>query len=166
VAKTTRLIKAGPDRVFAVLADGWTYSDWVVGTAHIRDVDAGWPNPGSEIHHKAGPWPLSIRDRSTSLECEPGRMLLLKVRLWPLGAGLARFVLDPAGPEATRVTIIEQFTEGPLIGLRNKINDLALHYRNRESLRRLADLAERRVAKRSPDATATTDPVDPAQPGG
>src|SRR5690606_23262165 len=47
-------VPAPPERVEAVLADGWTYSDWVVGTAHIRDVDSDWPAPGSRIHHKAG----------------------------------------------------------------------------------------------------------------
>jgi hypothetical protein len=148
MSRTTRVIDATPDRVFSVLADGWTYSDWVVGTAHIRDVDPDWPRPGTEIHHKAGPWPVSVHDRSTVLEYEPGRALLLKVRLWPLGAGRVRLVLDPVGDRATRVTMIEQFTEGPLLGLRNKVNDVLLHYRNRESLRRLADIVTRRPSVR------------------
>ena len=78
MATTTRLVDADADEVFAVLADGWTYSDWVVGTAHIRAVDEQWPQRGSHLHHKAGPWPVSLKDRSTVLECEPGRMLLLK----------------------------------------------------------------------------------------
>jgi hypothetical protein len=150
VATTTRLINTTPDRVFTVLADGWTYSDWVVGTAHIRNVDDGYPAVGTEIHHKAGPWPVSLHDRTTVLECERDRMLLLKIRLWPLGAGQVRFGLEPVGAAATRVTIVEQFTEGPLLGLRNKINDLALHYRNRESLRRLADIAVNRDRTNSP----------------
>jgi hypothetical protein len=152
MAKTTRVIGAAPDRVFAVLADGWTYSDWVVGSAHIRQVDPGWPEPGTEIHHKVGPWPLSLRDRSTALEWQPGQMLLLKVGLWPFGAGHVRFVLEPVGADATRITMTEQFTEGPLIGLRNKVNDVLLHYRNRESLRRLADLATNRPPCVTPDA--------------
>jgi hypothetical protein len=160
MAETTRLINASPDRVFGVLADGWTYSDWVVGTAHIRDVDADWPMPGAEIHHKAGPWPLSVKDRSTSLECDPGRMLLLKIRLWPLGAGHVRFVLDPVGVNATRVTIIEYFTEGPLRGVQTKINDLALHYRNDEALRRLADLAVRRTPDKPTAAVGAPSIVD------
>ena len=145
------MINASADRVFAVLADGWTYSDWVVGTAHIRDVDAGWPEPGTEIHHKVGPWPLSARDRTTSLEWLPDRMLLLKVRVWPLGGGIARFVLDPVGPDSTRVTMYEQFTEGPLLGLRNKIGDVFLHYRNRETLLRLSELATHRQSIRRND---------------
>jgi hypothetical protein len=144
MATTTRVIDVGPDRVFAVLADGWTYSDWVVGTAHIRAVDAGYPAVGTEIHHKAGPWPMSLRDRTTVLECEPGRTLHLKVRLWPLGAGEVRLVLEPVGSDATRVTMKEQFTRGPLLGLRNKLNDVVLHFRNREALRRLADIAVNR----------------------
>jgi hypothetical protein len=144
MARTTRVIDATPDRVFAVLADGWTYSDWVVGTAHIRTVDPGWPQTGTEIHHKAGPWPISLRDRTTALDHQPGRMLLLKVRLWPLGAGRVRLVLDPVGDGRTRITMTEQFTEGPLLGIRNKVNDVLLHYRNRESLRRLDDLVRGR----------------------
>ena len=71
-------------------------------------------------------------------------MLLLKVRLWPLGAGRVRFTLAPLGSNSTHVTLAEDFTEGPLRWIRTKINDLALHVRNVESLRRLADLAERR----------------------
>jgi hypothetical protein len=44
VAVTRRVIQAPADHVFAVLADGWTYSDWVVGTAHIRDVALHYRN--------------------------------------------------------------------------------------------------------------------------
>lgn len=150
MATTTRLINTTPDRVFTVLADGWTYSDWVVGTAHIRNVDDGYPAIGMEIHHKAGPWPVSLKDRTTVLECEPDRMLLLKLRLWPLGAGKVLFTLEPVGAAATRVTMVEEFTEGPLVGLRNKVNDVVMHYRNRESLRRLADIAVNRERANSP----------------
>lgn len=167
MATTTRLIDAHPDRVFAVLADGWTYSDWVVGTAHIRNVDADYPAVGAAIHHKAGPWPVSLRDRTTVLECRPGRMLRLKLRLWPLGAGQVRFILDPVGSSATRLTMVEQFTEGPLLGLRNKINDVMLHLRNKESLRRLADIAvNRRVvpATQTHEAARDGSPDTPARP--
>ena len=140
---TERIVQAPAERVFEVLSDGWTYSDWVVGTAHIRDVDQAWPAPGSKLYHKAGPWPMSIKDRSESLECDPNRMLLLKVNLWPLGAGKVRITLDPLDEHATRVTLQEQFTDGPLLGFRNKVGDVLLHYRNVEALRRLADIVER-----------------------
>jgi hypothetical protein len=147
MATTTRLVDTEPAQLFAVLADGWTYSDWVVGTAHIRGVDERWPEPGTHLYHKAGPWPVSLQDRSTVLDWEPGRMLLLKVRLWPFGAGEVRLVLDPVAAGRTRVTLHEQFTEGPLLGMRNKLHDVLLHRRNRESLRRLADLAQGRRSR-------------------
>jgi hypothetical protein len=127
--------------VFAVLADGWTYSDWVVGTVHIRDVDPHWPQVGAELHHKAGPWPISLHDKSEVLLVEPGRRLRLRAGLWPLGEAVVDIRLDPEG-EATRVTMHEQFENGPLVAARNKINDLVLHQRNVEALRRLADIAE------------------------
>ncbi|MDR6326240.1 uncharacterized protein YndB with AHSA1/START domain [Actinoplanes couchii] len=140
----SRTVQAPPDRVFAVLADGWTYSDWVVGTVHIRDVDEAWPAPGSRLHHKAGPWPLSLHDSSTVLACEPGRELHLKAGLWPLGAAEVRIRLLPVDEgAATRVEMREDFTDGPLLWARNKLNDLVLHRRNVESLRRLADVAQR-----------------------
>ncbi|WP_433791171.1 SRPBCC family protein [Actinoplanes sp. CA-252034] len=138
-----RTVQASPDQVFAVLADGWTYSDWVVGTVHIRDVEPAWPAPGAKLHHKAGPWPLSLHDSSTVLACEPGRSLKLNAGLWPLGAAEVDIRLTPVGDGATRVEIAEDFTEGPLLWARNKLNDLLLHRRNVESLRRLADIAER-----------------------
>jgi len=126
-----------------VLADGWSYSDWVVGTVHIRDVDPQWPQPGAELHHKAGPWPVSLHDSSTVLAVEQDRRLRLRVGLWPLGEGVVDIRLEPDGAGATRVIMQEDFERGPLKWARNKINDLLLHRRNIETLRRLADIAER-----------------------
>ena len=98
-------IVAGREDVFAVLADGWSYSDWVVGTAHIRAVDEGWPAPGSVLHHTAGPWPFSLRDRTVSQRCEPPGLAPSEptVGSAPTGArpewdpGLRLLVPGPAG---------------------------------------------------------------------
>lgn len=139
-----RVVKAPPEKVYSVLTDGWTYSDWVVGTAHIREVDAGWPGPGTKIHFKAGPWPMSIHDTTLALASEPPRRLVLQPRLWPVGALTVAIELTPLAPNTTRVTMQEDVAAGPVRWLRTKVNDLLLHGRNRESLRRLADLAERR----------------------
>ena len=135
-------MRAPADQVYAILADGWTYSDWVVGTAHIRDVDAAWPAVGSKLHHKIGPWPLSLKDSSTVVAAEPGRSLTLRAALWPLGEATVRLELVPVAGGGTRVTMHEDFHAGPLHWVKNKINDLVLHGRNNEALRRLAELAE------------------------
>ena len=37
--------------VWDVVADGWTYSQWVVGNTRMRAVDPRWPERGSKIHH-------------------------------------------------------------------------------------------------------------------
>src|SRR5688572_16986329 len=97
MAEVELTASAPPEKVYAVLADGWTYSDWVVGTAHIRDVDPDWPAPGSRIHHKAGPWPLHLRDRTVAVEREPGSRLVLRPHLWPLGEATVTITLRPAG---------------------------------------------------------------------
>ncbi|GAA2866618.1 polyketide cyclase [Actinoplanes cyaneus] len=145
MAIVTRTIQAPPERVFAVLADGWTYSDWVVGTTHIRNVEESWPKVGSRLHHKAGPWPLSLHDSSTVLECVPDRQLKIRAGLWPLGEAIVNIVLEPEAGNRTRVVMHEDFQSGPLLWVRNKINDLVLHQRNVEALRRLADIAESRA---------------------
>ncbi|WP_332107771.1 SRPBCC family protein [Phytohabitans flavus] len=137
-----------PERIWAVLADGWTYSDWVVGTTHIRDVDPGWPAPGTQIHHKAGPWPLSIHDSTTVIAVDEFRELHLRPRVWPLGEAEVVITLMELDPGHTTVRLVENFHAGPLRGARTTINDLLLHSRNRESLHRLADLAERRISDR------------------
>lgn len=148
VAIVQRTVQASPEQVFAVLADGWTYSDWVVGTVHIRDVDEHWPAVGSQLHHKAGPWPLSLQDSSTVLAVEPGRSLRLRAGLWPLGSATVTIVLEPAGG-GTRIVMAEDFEAGPLLWIRNKINDLVLHRRNIESLRRLTDIVLRSTSSRA-----------------
>lgn len=142
-----KVIDAPPQQVFDVLADGWTYSDWVVGTAHVRDVDDSWPRVGSRLHHRAGPWPFSLQDASTVLACDAPHKLVLKAGLWPAGEATVVFTLEPVDGDRTRVTIGEEFAAGPLRWVRNKLNDLVLHLRNRETLNRLSDIATRQKSQ-------------------
>ncbi|WP_308444908.1 SRPBCC family protein [Micromonospora okii] len=142
-----KVIEADPQQVFDVLADGWTYSDWVVGTVHVRDVDEAWPRVGAQLHHKAGPWPFSLQDSSTVLLCEPPHRLVIRAGLWPAGEAIVSFSLEPVGTGSTRVRLGEDFAAGPLRWVRNKVNDLVLHQRNKETLRRLADIAKRKVER-------------------
>nr|WP_091446262.1 SRPBCC family protein [Micromonospora yangpuensis] len=143
MAIVERVIQAPPQQVFDVLADGWTYSDWVVGTAHVRDVDDAWPRVGSQLHHRAGPWPISLQDSSTVLRCEPPYHLTLRAGLWPAGEAVVVFTLEAVGDDATLIRLGEDFAAGPLRWVRTKLNDLVLHQRNKETLRRLADIATR-----------------------
>lgn len=137
-------MQAGADRIFAELADGWAYVGWVVGASHIRDVDAEWPAAGSKIHHKVGVWPLVIADNTESLECEPGRRLLMRAKGWPLGEATVEIVLDERSPSQTEVTIREAPTAGPGSWLDNPVQRWLLRLRNTETLRRLADRVEHR----------------------
>lgn len=148
MAVVEKVIDAPPERVFEVLADGWTYSDWVVGTAHVRDVDDTWPRVGSRLHHRAGPWPFSLQDESTVLECQAPHRLVLRAGLWPAGEAIVAFALEPLEGGRTRVTIGEDFAAGPLRWVRTKLNDLVLHLRNRETLARLSDIATRQKPER------------------
>ncbi|WP_091560861.1 SRPBCC family protein [Micromonospora pattaloongensis] len=141
MAVVEEVMPVPPARVFAVLKDGWTYGDWVVGTAHIRDVDADWPRPGSSLHHKAGPWPFSLKDKSTVVSCDEPHQLTICAGVWPTGEATVEFRLAPTDGGGTRVTLAEDFSAGPLGAIWNRANDLVLYHRNRETLRRLADLA-------------------------
>ncbi|UQU68502.1 SRPBCC family protein [Couchioplanes caeruleus] len=147
MAIVKRIVPAPPDRVFAVLADGWTYSDWVVGTVHIRDVDPEWPQPGAKLHHKAGPWPLSLKESSTVVSCVPDRELTIIAGLWPLGEATVKIELEPVDGGRTRVSMFETFRAGPLQWIHTKLNDIVLHRRNIESLRRLSDIATREKSR-------------------
>ena len=68
---------ATPDQVWEVLADGWLYPLWVVGASRMREVDAGWPAPGTMLHHSVGTWPLLLDDVTECVEQVPGARLVL-----------------------------------------------------------------------------------------
>jgi hypothetical protein len=77
---------------------------------------------------------------------------VIRPRLWPFGEARVHITLEDTG-EHTRIVIEEQFSGGPLLVLRNQLNDMILGRRNRESLRRLGRRrAFRRAAGRlNPD---------------
>jgi hypothetical protein len=137
------LIHASVQDVFTVLTDGWTYASWVVGASRIRDVEAGWPQPGRSIHHSVGVWPLLIDDTTTVEQYEPLRFLRLKVRAWPTGEGRVELEADDRGGQC-HLTMREKATKGAAALIPDLIADPLLAVRNAEALRRLALLAEGR----------------------
>lgn len=143
----SRVLPASPDAVWQVLADGWTYADWVVGTSKIRAVDEAWPAPGSRLQHAVGAWPLLVEDETRVLDADTGRRLLLRARGWPLGEADVDLLLAPVGEDgtATRVTLHETLVAGPgRVVMTNPAGAALLRARNTETLSRLAAIAERR----------------------
>src|SRR5689334_4081685 len=94
--RASRLVEAPRTRVWEVLAEGWTYSQWVVGNSRMRAVDPHWPASGAVIEHSIGVWPLLIDDCTISQKCRPQEQLVLLARLGPLGAARISLRLEDA----------------------------------------------------------------------
>jgi uncharacterized protein YndB with AHSA1/START domain len=143
VITNTRVMSVPPEKVWEVLADGWLYPLWVVGATRMREVDAGWPAPGTRLHHSVGVWPLVVDDDTEVLACEPGTSLTLEAQAWPAGAAHVVLTLEPH-PDGTTVSISEDVVKGPAALVPKPARAPMLKWRNSETLRRLAYLAERR----------------------
>jgi hypothetical protein len=141
MTEVTMTASVSLEAVFAVLADGWSYAGWVVGASHIRTVDPGWPEQGTRIHHSVGPWPMVVHDVTTVRAVEQPRSLELDARLWPFGMARIRLELTETRPGSTQIRMLEEVVRGPGRVLPNAVQALLLVPRNRESLRRLIDLA-------------------------
>lgn len=150
MATVEKHIDTDPATVWAILADGWTYSNWVVGATHMRAVDARWPQVDSVLHHQQGSWPLTLDDEAVVAESEPSRRLVLTARGRPLGQARIEMTLHPVG-SGTRVVMTETPISGPGKWLHNRLLEALLVRRNREALARLAAMAERRTSP--PDRT-------------
>ena len=97
--------------VFAALTDPYTYPQWLVGCREIREVDDGWPEPGTSFHHRVGlVGPITLADHSKVIEVEPSRHLALEVMARPFIRARVDFVLSaeqsPASHE-TRISLTE-----------------------------------------------------------
>ncbi|MEU0885415.1 SRPBCC family protein [Lentzea sp. NPDC005914] len=145
MAEVSLDVEAPLEAVWAVLADGWSYVGWVVGASHIRDVDPGWPEPGTRIHHSVGPWPLVIQDTTEVVHCKPFHVLELDARLWPVGAARIALTLRARSASLTEVRMAEQVVRGPSTLLPKFVQDVLLIPRNKESLARLDALARGRA---------------------
>lgn len=156
----TRVIECPPELIFEILSDGWLYPGWVVGAARMRAVDESWPDPGAQLHHSAGAWPALIDDRTRMIEWRPPHRAALRAKGWPIGE--AGVVIDVKPHSAgCIVRVQEQAVAGPALLVPRFAADLMLHARNRETLRRLAHLAEGRMRGRG----AATDAASTGVPG-
>ena len=140
----TRDIAASPERVWEVLADGWTYAQWVVGNSRMRAVDPGCPAVGSTIEHSIGVWPLLLDDITVVQDCRPLEELVLLAKGRPLGkARITLRLFDIDG--GCRIEMAEVPVGAPMGWVPHRLALLAVGPRNRECTRRLAALAERRT---------------------
>ncbi|GAA0956817.1 SRPBCC family protein [Frigoribacterium faeni] len=138
-----RFIEASPDDVFAVFADGWSFPSWVVGSSRIRDVDESWPSLEARISHSFGVWPAVIDDTTSIVEWDPPRRVVLLARGWPMGEARVAFTVRPR-TGGCHVTMVEDAVSGPGAVVPRPLMDIPLGIRNRETLQRLAWLAEGR----------------------
>ena len=138
-----RDIAATRQQVWNVIADGWTYSQWVVGNARMRAVDPRWPAPGALIHHTIGIWPVVLDDETGVESSTPLEELVLLAKGRPFGGARITLRLSDSGA-GCRVEMAEVTVGGPLNWVPRRLALAAAYPRNRECLARLAALAERR----------------------
>lgn len=143
----TRHLPISIDRVFATLVDPETYPHWLLGARDIRDIDEGWPAPGSQFHHRVGlSGPFKVADTTEVLAVEAPTLLSLEVRARPFLRAKATFRLTPdgsagaaeaGGATSTLVSITEE-PIGPYAVLRPLVGPFT-DARNRRSLANLDD---------------------------
>ncbi len=140
-----RCTSASREQVWSVIADGWTYSQWVVGNSRMRAVDPEWPAVGSTIHHSVGVWPLVLDDISTVEICRPCELLVLQVKGRPFGKARVTMRLSDLADGGCRIEMAEVPIGAPLGWVPERVALLAAAPRNRECTARLASIAERRT---------------------
>ena len=145
MATVERRMHASRDRVWDVLCEGWTYSNWVVGTSHMRAVETTWPSVGSRLFHASGAWPLVTRDETQVERSVPATELVLIARGRPFGEARVAIELVDDG-DGCRVTMHETPVAGPGKWLHNPASEALLVRRNVEALDRLSALVEARTA--------------------
>jgi uncharacterized protein YndB with AHSA1/START domain len=139
------VIKSPVEKVWAVLADAYSYADWVVGAKQIRAVEGHWPERGSLFHHTVGMGPLNLEDNTKVMDVEPIRHLVLEGRARPLGRARIEFTLSRVGA-GTTVALEEEVVSPALVRLLNPVLGPLVRARNNKTLERLARVAEARTA--------------------
>ena len=140
-----RETSATRQQVWDVIADGWTYSQWVVGNSRMRAVDPLWPQVGSTIEHSIGVWPLVINDITEVQNCLPREELVLLAKTRPFGKARITLRLADTDDGGCRIEMAEVPVGIPMGWVPDRLALAAAIPRNRECTWRLAALAERRT---------------------
>jgi hypothetical protein len=141
-----RVVRAQPQDVAAILADGWLYGAWIAASTGVRAVSSDWPAPGASLAQGMGAWPLAVSSVLTVVHHDPGRLLVVDSTAGSLVS--TRIQIEVAGTdEQTSVTMGERFTR-PASDRLSHAGAGLLRLHNSVSLRRLALLAERPTSYR------------------
>lgn len=136
-----RLIERPVADVWAVLADGSRYGDWVVGTSESRPEKGAWPEVGSSITYtiRLGRW--SASGSTIVRRCEEPGVLELEADSGWLGTARIAVEIRPWGDNAL-VVVDEHPLRGPGGLLHNTVVDALIQVRHRSMLARLAGVVE------------------------
>jgi hypothetical protein len=135
---------ASRDEVWSVMADGWAYSQWVVGNSRMRAVDPNWPQVGSTIRHSIGVWPVLLDDVTVVEDCQPQERLVLLAKGRPFGKARITMRLFDIDGGGCRIEMAEVPAGAPMGWVPTRVALAAAYPRNRECTWRLAAIAERR----------------------
>ncbi|MER7982856.1 SRPBCC family protein [Streptomyces sp. NPDC095817] len=136
-----RVIKRRPSDVWAVLADGTRYAEWVVGTADSFPVRGEWPRVHAAIEFTVKVGPFTLSNETVVRACVEGRELELEAKAGPLGTARIAIEVRPWG-EYSLVLIDEHPLQGVGGFLHNVGVESLIQLRHRTMLARLADLCE------------------------
>lgn len=141
---TNRLdIRATPDEVFDVLADGWNYAAWVVGAKTIPHVDPGFPAAGSCFQNRVRNGFRGIDGVTEVVTANRPRTLRLRASVGRVAAADISFELEPISG-GTSVTMHESPIGDRPFSVIGRRSAPLLRVRNAECLWRLKCVVEER----------------------
>ncbi|MFH0520005.1 SRPBCC family protein [Streptomyces sp. M41] len=136
-----RLIRVSPGAVWAVLADGTRYADWVVGTSGSRPVRGQWPQLDAAIRYEVRLGTARLVNETVVRRCDEGVCLELEAQAGALGTARIAIELRPWG-EHCLVIVDEHPLRGAGGRLHNVGFEVLIQLRHRAMLARLARLCE------------------------
>ncbi|MFI1439747.1 SRPBCC family protein [Streptomyces fructofermentans] len=153
-----RLIRRSPREVWAVLADGTRYADWVVGAAASYPVRGRRPEVDSAIGYRVRVGCFDLTNRTVVRACAEERELELEAGAGALGTARIAIELRPWGDDT--LVIIDEHPLRGVGGLLHNVGVEALvQLRHRAMLGRLAERCESGRDRPEP-AVADAGPAD------
>ncbi|MEU3415678.1 SRPBCC family protein [Streptomyces sp. NPDC006658] len=131
------LIKAAPETVWDLLADGNRYAEWVVGTGASHPKSGRWPEENSSIAYEVWVGPLRFGNETIVRRCQEGSVLELEILAGHLGTARFAIELRPWG-EHCLVIADEHPLQGAGAVLHNVGVEALIQLRHRSMLARLA----------------------------